>query len=183
MTDDPNPVNSIVNASAVLHHVDMMIKTRFLWLALALGACAPLSIYYRPGVSVAQLDTDTTRCQVQALNDAPVANQIRQRPPIYYPGSQYCDAKGCITRPGYWVDGGFYTVDVNEPLRRRVLDMCMAQKGYQPVTVPRCSSAVEQAAPRTPTRTLPRLDESSCAIRYDDGTWQIVTPTRAIQSE
>ncbi|MFD3189210.1 hypothetical protein ACFMPD_02915 [Sedimentitalea sp. HM32M-2] len=150
---------------------------------LFLGACGPLSIYYRPGASVSRMQTDATRCEVAALKDAPVANQIRQRPPIYFPGGQYCTGGGCYYRPGYWADGGIYTVDVNRDLRLRVQDMCMAQKGYQPVTVPRCSAAVARAVPPAPTRTLPRLTEESCAIPYDDGTWQIVTPQAPIAAE
>ncbi len=150
---------------------------------LLVGCDTSLSTYYRTGVSVSRLETDRTNCEVRALKDAPVANQIRQRPPIYFPGSRVCNTAGCYQSPGYWVDGGIYTVDVNSGLRGRVLDMCMAGKGYQPVTIPRCSQAVSKAAPRTPTRKLPRLAENSCAIRYDDGSWQIVTPQIPIAAE
>jgi len=62
---------------------------------LMLAACAPLSIYYRSGVSVARMQTDQINCEVRALKDAPVANQIRQRPPVYFPGRQICHAGGC----------------------------------------------------------------------------------------
>lgn len=161
----------------------MKLLFRIIVAGLALGACGPLTLYYRPGVSVSRMQTDTTRCEVAALKDAPVANQIRQRPPIYFPGQQYCGPKGCVYRPGYWVDGGYYTVDVNRDLRSRVLDLCMAEKGYQPVSVPRCSPAVTAAAPQIPTRTLPALAENSCSIQYDDGTWQIVTPQVPTASE
>ena len=143
---------------------------------MALAACGPLSIYHRPGVSVARMQNDRTNCEVRALKDAPIANQIRQRPPIYFPGTRYCNAGGCYVTPGYWASGGVYTVDVNADLRGRVQDQCMAQKGYRPVSVPRCSSAVANAVPAQPTRTLPTLTESACAIRYDDGSWQIVNP-------
>ncbi len=150
--------------------------------ALALSACAPLSIYHRPGVTVAQMQADRTECEVRALRDAPVATRIRRNPPIFEPARQYCDSRGnCVFRPGYWREGAIYTEDVNRGLRARVQDMCMGQRGYRPVTVPRCSASVASAAPRTPTRTLPALAPNSCAIRYDDGSWQIVTPVRAPQ--
>lgn len=161
----------------------MKTTIRIFVAGLALAACGPLTLYYRPGVSVTRMQTDTTRCEVSALKDAPVANKIRQRPPIYFPGAQYCTGAGCYYRPGYWVDGGYYTVDVNRDLRNRVMDLCMAQKGYQPASVPRCSPAVVSAAPQAQTRTLPTLAENSCSILYDDGSWQIVTPQTPTLSE
>ena len=184
MTEAPIPVNSIVSIPRLGHHGAMRTAFAISGFALALAACAPLSIYYRPGVPVARMQTDTTQCEVQALREAPVANQIRQRPPIYYPGTQYCDASGaCVTRPGYWVDGGFYTVDVNRDLRARVQDLCMAKKGYQPVSLPNCPVTLARSVAPDRTRILPALTEDSCAIRYDDGSWQIVTPQAPVASQ
>lgn len=122
------------------------------------------------------MQTDQTNCEVRALKDAPVANQVRQRPPIYIPGNRYCNSAGCYYTPGYWVDGGIYTVDVNADLRARVLDQCMAGKGYQPVSVPLCSQTVKSQVAPAQTQKLPQLGPNACAIRYDDGHWQIVNP-------
>ena len=142
----------------------------------ALAGCAPLSIYHKPGVSVTRMQSDQTNCEVAALRDAPVATQIRQRPPVFVPPRKICDAAGtCYTEPGYWVQGEIYTVDVNADLRGRVQTQCMAQKGYQPVSIPLCSASLARAAPPGQTTTLPRLTEQSCAIRNRDGTWQIVS--------
>ncbi|MCB1343544.1 MAG: hypothetical protein KDK24_21260 [Pseudooceanicola sp.] len=143
---------------------------------LVLAACEPLSIYYRPGVTVAKLETDRTACEVSALRDVPVNKELRERPPILIPGETFCNAAGaCVTRPDRWVSGGFYTIDTNRELRLRVTDQCMAKKGYQPVSIPRCEGAVAQSAPAGRTTVLPRLDTNSCAILNRDGTWQIVT--------
>ncbi len=148
---------------------------KFLVLLSCVASCSPLSLYYKPGASVAQLQIDTTNCEVQALRDAPVANQIRRSPPIFYPGRRYCDPNGrCYTSPGYWVDGPLYTVDVNEGLRERVTNQCMAQKGYAPASIPQCPQAVATAAPVSSTKTLPQLTENSCVIKNRDGSWQIV---------
>lgn len=176
MTDAPVPVNSIVLPRSLRQHGGMRLLFTIIAAGLALAACGPLSIYYRPGVSVSRMQNDQIACEVRALKDAPVANQIRQRPPIYFPGRQYCNAGGCYTSPGYWMNGGVYTVDVNANLRGRVQDQCMARKGYQPISVPRCSSTIANAVPAQQTRTLPKLSENACAIRYDDGHWQIVNP-------
>lgn len=150
--------------------------------ALALAACSgPLLLYYRPGVSVTRMQSDQTRCEVAALRDAPVASQIRQSPPVYFPGRQVCSSSGCYYTQGYWLPGRTYTVDVNADLRRRVEQQCMAGKGYQPVSVPLCREAVKsQVSPRQ-TRTLPTLSETACAIRYEDGSWQIVNPISSKQ--
>lgn len=146
--------------------------------SVGLAACdTSLTTFFKPGVSVSRLQTDQTRCEVDALKDAPVANEVRQRPPMYFPGRSVCNAGGqCWREPGYWVGGGFYTVDTNAGLRARVLDMCMADKGYKPVTIPACSAAVKQAAPRAQTTTMPKLTDTTCVIRYEDDTWQIVSP-------
>lgn len=146
-----------------------------LCLGLLLAACAPMTLYYRPGVSVAKMQDDTTRCEVRALREAPVATQIRQHPPTYVPGARYCNKHGeCWTRPGYWVEGPIYTVDANARLRARVMELCMAEKGYNEVTLPNCPPEVRNATPPAVTTVLPRLTQEACVIRNDDGTWQIV---------
>ena len=180
MTDAPGTVNSIVIVRGLGENEAMRPVFRVCIVVAALSACAPLSIYYKPGVSVSRLNTDRTECEVAALRDAPVSNQIRQNPPVYVPGDLVCDAAGnCLRRAGYWVSGGLYTVDVNADLRGRVKDICMAQRGYQPVSIPLCSDSVKRAAAPRATVQLPELSEASCAIRYDDGSWQIVNPVSA----
>jgi len=142
---------------------------------MTLSACQPLSIYYREGVSTAKANDDQLSCQVNALKDAPVATQIRREPDYFVPRRQYCNSAGqCTYRGGYWVPGRTYTVDANASLRGQLLDRCMAQRGYAPVSIPQCPQSVADAAPVAATRTLPRLTPDSCAIKNPDGTFQIV---------
>ena len=178
MTDGVNPVNSIVAPRSMGQYGAMnAMNFSLIGMVLALGACAPMSLYYRPGVSVAQMQSDSTECEVRALRDAPVANQIRQNPPVLIPGNTWCNADGqCHTAPGTWVDGGFTSVDVNANLRDRVMQQCMAKRGYQPVTLPECSASVKAAVVPGQTTTLPGLTETSCVVRHSGGGWQIVTP-------
>jgi hypothetical protein len=180
MTDAPGAVNSFVLIRGLGQNAPMKPFGLLTGAAFTLAACAPLSIYYRPGASVARMQTDQLQCEVGALKQAPVANQVRQRPPIFYPGGRFCDSAGCYYTPGIWVDGGYYTVDVNADLRGRVEQQCMGSKGYQPVTLPLCSQSIKSQVVAQQTRTLPPLSEQSCSIRYDDGSWQIVTPIAAI---
>lgn len=72
---------------------------------LVLTGCLPVTTYYAEGVSAAQLERDRTRCDVQALREAPVANQTRQSAPRYVP-RRVCNAAGqCYDRGGYWIPG------------------------------------------------------------------------------
>ena len=141
---------------------------------LLLGACAPLETFYAEGVSFAQLDRDNTNCDVLALKDAPVATAVRRGPPRFVP-RRVCDSKGnCYNDGGYWLPGEVYTVDLNADLRSRVKTQCMADKGYRPVEIPLCPSAVASAAPAGRTTTFPKLNENTCVIRNQDGSIQIV---------
>lgn len=146
------------------------------WLSLGLfallGACAPLSIYYKPGVEITRLETDTTQCQVQAVQEVPPNNQIRQSPPVFVPGRRYCNSGGCFYGDPFWAEGQVYTVDTNAPLRGKVTDQCMAAKGYAPVRVPLCPLGA--VPPPGQTTRLPQLGPNSCAIRYSGGGFQIV---------
>ncbi|SDG17443.1 hypothetical protein SAMN04489759_10577 [Sulfitobacter delicatus] len=184
MTDGMARVKSIVFAGQGAHDVGMkQILNRLprpaLWLSLAaLGAaaCAPLNTYYKPGANVAQVSRATTACEVQALRDVPVSTQVRREPPRYIPPRQICDANNnCVTKGGFYVPGELVTFDPNVALRKRVETQCMADRGFAPVSIPACPASVARAAPARATTTLPALNENSCVIRNDGGSFQIVT--------
>ncbi|MCD9146861.1 hypothetical protein [Pseudophaeobacter flagellatus] len=145
--------------------------TAFTLLLLGLTACGPLPVYYNAGHNQAQTQDATLSCQVQSLKQAPVANQLRQRPPVYYPGSRHCANGSCWARPGYWVDGGSYTVDVNQGLRQQLEQRCMATSGYQKIELPRCSQQQIASLQAQPNGTRPGhgLTPESCALRQKDG--------------
>ncbi|WP_237028995.1 hypothetical protein [Phaeobacter porticola] len=143
-------------------------------LILGLTGCGPVAVYHRAGVDVARRDTDLLTCEVSALRDAPVATQIRQHPPIFRPGQDICRSGHCYHHPGYWEDGGIYTVDANADLRERVERACMAEKGYQTVAVKRCPQSVADAVGTRRSATLSALTENSCAIARRGQSPQIV---------
>lgn len=177
MTDGPGGVKSIVMHAKLRKSGAMRQTCQILLLsALLLGACAPLTIYHRAGVSVTRMERDTNACAVQALAQVPVNTQIRQTPPRYIPGRRICDGDGnCSISEGFYVPGHIYTVDVNKPLRRQTERQCMANRGYAPVSIPPCPAGVAQAVEPGRTTTLPPLRDGSCVIRNQDGSWQIVT--------
>lgn len=143
---------------------------------MMVASCGPIPVYYRSGSDVTRLQQDTLSCDIKALKDAPVANEIRQRPPVYYPGRHVCSAGQCWTRPGYWMDGGTYTVDVNQGLRARVQQSCMASKGYQRIELPQCRKDLTAGLTTQSSRKQPALSETSCVIRLKDGSSRVMTP-------
>lgn len=160
-----------------MRHKSLMMRpvAFILGAGVVLGACAPLNTYYKPGASVALVQSKTIDCQVIALGKVPVATQIVREPGQFVPERRICNASGqCRITGGYFVPGAVYTIDPNENLRARVVRQCMADAGFAPVSIPACPDAVARAAPSAATTRLPELTETSCVIRNPNGSFQIV---------
>lgn len=148
----------------------------FACLTLTLAACDPgLRLNYREGVSVTAMRQDELTCETQALRAAPV-RLYREVWPIY-DTRRVCDRAGANCRTirvfmGYDYD----IVDANESHRRRLERTCLDARGYVPVLLPPCPDEVKAVVTPRLTRVLPPLPEGSCAIRYEGGAFQIVTP-------
>lgn len=146
-------------------------------LTAALSGCTPLSLFYKEGIAVNRMQSDEVNCEVRALRDAPVQNEVDITPAIRVPPSETCDAAGnCTVTPGYTIPAQVHVIDVNFALRLRVTKACMLNQGYQRVTIPACSQRISKAAPTAATRTLPQLGANSCVIRNRGGSWQILNP-------
>ncbi|SDN32817.1 hypothetical protein SAMN05216196_101160 [Lutimaribacter pacificus] len=143
--------------------------------AALLSACAPLNIWYKPGVPVATAEDRLLSCRVDAAQSVPVNRQVRRTPSSLVP-RRFCDKNGNCTVFYERIGGEVVVFDANERLRRQVVDRCMRNEGYTPVSLPNCPEGIRQAAPAGRTTVLPRLAENSCVIRNRDGSWQIVTP-------
>lgn len=144
--------------------------------AVLLAACGPIDVYYRQGAPVQRLESDTLSCKVDALKKAPVANQLRQQPATYYPGERICRDGSCWTRPGHWVEGRIYTVDINQNLRQRLEQSCMAAKGYQQLPIRRCT--MKEASARlayAPDRLAP-LSQDACVWVSPSDELRILNP-------
>lgn len=143
---------------------------------VAVSACAPLGVYYKPGAPVATAQRAELNCRVHAEQTVPVRNVTRVIPGPIIPPRKQCDAAGnCTVIPGHELPPRIVTEDANKGLRRDVMKQCMADKGYQFVRIPECSPAVSQAVSPTQTKVYPKLQEKSCVVR-GKGVWQIVTP-------
>jgi hypothetical protein len=177
MTEAAGAVKSIVPLARMRQSLPMFAPHRiisFSVVLLGLASCGPLPVYYNATRDQAHTSSDTLACQVKALNEAPVANEIRHRAPSYYPGTRHCSQGSCWSRPGYWVDGGSYTVDLNQGLRSRVEQSCMEQKGYSRVELPRCTkeqaAALQSQSARSSGLSKNGLSENACALRQKDGS-------------
>lgn len=176
MADGLHTVNSIVLGSQSGHFVPM-VWFRILLLGVSLlAACAPMELYYQNGGSVARMQDNLLSCEVAALRDAPVASEIRRRPPVFVPSRRHCTGGHCYHRGGYFVDGQIYTVDVNARLRGDLEARCMRNKGYSPVEIPNCPARLAREISPAQTDVMPPLTQSSCVIRDGSGMWQIIEP-------
>lgn len=137
-----------------------------------LASCGNVGMFYREGADQSAVTRKQISCETAALKQAPIAQELRQRAPTYIPGDRYCRAGGCYGRPGYWVDGGFYTVDANQSLRNSIITQCMADAGYGLIELPKCQGDKGASI----TRRQPALSDNSCAVQTADGQYHIVNP-------
>ncbi len=114
-----------------------------------------------------------TECEVSSLSRVPVDRRV-ERDPVRIVPRKICDSEGNCGIVYDRVGGEVRTYDNNAGLRQRVLNLCMTDQGYNYVEVPACPAAVKRAAPAGATAIMPQLSTSSCSIRNNDGTWQIV---------
>lgn len=143
-----------------------------------LAACGPAATFYRTGASVSLMEDTLLDCRVAALQDAPVATQIRQGPPRYIPGSVYCPRDNkCYRATGYFAPGEVYTVDPNARLRSDLTNRCMAEAGFQRLELPRCPSGTPLPDLSTETDTMPPIAADSCILKTPEGRQQIISPS------
>lgn len=114
---------------------------------VALTACEmpPRTGFWKSGATLAQLESDSTDCEVFATRQVPVSTQVGTTPTYTTPVNTSCYNYGysvqCTTTGGQVYGGTAYTYDANAGLRERVGIQCMASRGYQVVTYEFCSDA------------------------------------------
>lgn len=146
----------------------------------ALSGCAGYSGFYKAGETVARLNSDQTGCEVSGAQEVPVNTQIRRTPLRVIPAQQSCTPAGvCTVIPGRFEGGEVYSFDANADLRTRFVTQCMAQKGYQPASVRRCSPQVAEIATARGPGVLPPLGPNLCVARAADRTPIFVTTAPA----
>ncbi|QFT93033.1 hypothetical protein FIU86_09265 [Roseovarius sp. THAF9] len=178
MTDGAVTVNCFVPRGNVdkLGCMRWYLAPLFACVAPLLAGCLPTTVYYKEGAPVSGVARDRTQCNVAALREVPVRTLTRYIPPTYS-YRPVCNAAGaCKTVRVLLSPGRWERYDANEGLRARVARQCMADQGYQKVSLKPCPPEVVEATVITATRVQPPLTENSCAIRIRGGKYQIVNP-------
>lgn len=142
--------------------------------AILVVGCAPTTeqLYWRAGASPSAVSRAKTECQVQALRAAPPSNQTRSTPTYTTPAYTSCYNYGygnvqCTTTGGQTYGGQVYTYDANADLRIRVERQCMADRGYQLLEFPRCTSEQAAAGLRAVPSRMPDAARIACVT--EDG--------------
>ncbi|SEM15966.1 hypothetical protein SAMN05443999_11438 [Roseovarius azorensis] len=177
MTDGPTLVNCFVLTATSFYTAAMqLLKHGPAVLLAALTACAPPALYYKPGASPAQVESNLTNCAVAALDRVP--RDIRTRfIPAQYSTRTYCNSYGrCYPRTYLVQPARTESYDANAALRGRVTEQCMAEAGYRPVSLPQCDPAEVRLSALPADPAQPPLGPGSCALRLASGKWRIVTP-------
>ena len=129
----------------------MSIASRIITLAitsagvLLTAGCepGPTAFYLQQDTTAGRTQSDITRCEVEAVNTVPTANVQTVSPVYRTPDQTTCQETAlgirCTTTPGTTYGGNVSTFDQNADLRSRVLNQCMASRGYSLVTLPHCT--------------------------------------------
>ena len=123
------------------------------------GACVNMNTYYKTGTTMEAIARDDLACARRADIEVP-PRIIVEHHPVYGPPPK----PGAPPVILYWRTE--YT-DINEARRARAKAHCMAEAGYDRVSIPYCTD--EQIAGRAfrPLPKTPPLDGSICAVRRD----------------
>lgn len=140
--------------------------------------------FVKKGATVSQRDIDFTDCEVAAVNKVPPSMKVATTPSYTTPvtvtpthtncyGYGYsvsCYNYGGTVYGGQTYGGEVYSYDANQDLRDRVLLQCMAQKGWEPVGVRRCTDAeVSGASVVSSSGGLPAAKEIGCFVDLKNG--------------
>lgn len=148
-------------------------------------------IYWKNGTTSVQRSADFTPCEVEALRQVPAAMAVGQSPTYTLPtystpaytscnGAAYgygygynyqsnCTTTGGSVSGGQTMGGQIYSYDANLGLRQRVGAQCLAQKGWQLVSLPTCTSDQTKQGVLSATVTpLPPADSVLC-VTADSG--------------
>lgn len=143
--------------------------------ALALCGCMvatePYQAVWRQGSTGAQRADVITQCQVQALQQVPRALATASTPVYRVPSNVVCTGYGysvsCFDYGGQVYGGQTYTQDANEELRTRVTTQCLANRGYQVLSMPRCTAEQAKKGAISRQSRLPAAEAVLCLT--DDG--------------
>jgi len=124
---------------------NILKKLLMLAAVLMLTGCNTVTLLWKPGVSLSQKQVDYDQCTIMAMREVPVNQVTHYNPGYYNAGTTQCNRIGnsvsCYQVGAVNIPGSVNSQDVNQGLRDRVRDRCLAAKGYQRKVVPVCMSS------------------------------------------
>lgn len=123
-----------------------------------LSGCVSSEFYVKQGVSADRYERDGVGCATAAAQAVPTNTQVAWAPYV-----------------------GIYSVDTNNVLRDKNMEICMRDRGYQRVPVPYCAGtdvtkATEMSKrPRDPNKMM-HVTADSCYILDGKGAPFLYTP-------
>ncbi|MDV4144144.1 MULTISPECIES: hypothetical protein [Shimia] len=123
------------------------------------GACVNMNTYYKTGTTMEAISKDDLACARQADIDVP-PRIIVENHPVYGPPPK----PGAPPVLLYWRTE---YIDINEGRRARAKALCMAEAGYDRVSIPYCTDEQIDGRAFRPLAKTPPLDGSICAVRRD----------------
>lgn len=119
--------------------------------ALVLAGCQtePTRTIFKPGATYEQTQDALDACKIASLREIPQSMATQTTGGFYSPGTVQCSTVGgftsCNQVGGVNIPAQSTSYDVNEGLRDRFIDRCLASKGFAVLDIPACKTADQKA--------------------------------------
>ena len=132
--------------------------------AAALASCSStVNLVHKTGSSLAQRQNAVDLCKIASFREIPIAMTTESFGGIYNPGYVVCDQGFCGRVGGMYVPPTIRSYDANQKLRSRYIERCLASKGYDILTVPRCVSGTDRRQYEAGRNRQPSAGRITCA--------------------
>jgi|LauGreDrversion2_3_1035106.scaffolds.fasta_scaffold78028_1 hypothetical protein len=132
-------------------------------------ATGPVPVVYKVGSTGDQRKSAVLDCETQALSKVPRAMASAVTPAYTMPSNVQCYSTGytvsCQEYGGQTIGGNAYSYDANQDLRDRVTMQCLANKGYQLVSLPTCDAEQSKRAIASAQQRMPSYDKIECVVQ------------------
>lgn len=134
---------------------------------LLAGCSSTVDVIHKTGSTTAQRQTAADQCKIASFREIPVQMTVESFGGMYDPGQYVCrdyrDRRRCGYVGGIDIPPSVRTYDANQDLRSRYVQRCLASKGYNILTVPRCTSSADKAAFQASQDKQPPSSKLICA--------------------
>ena len=136
-------------------------------IALLLAGCqttpSTTNFFHKTGSTISDKQVAYDQCKIQSLKEIPQAIGTSITPGMSSPGTTYCNSYGpyggiqCNTYGGYNIPPQIDNFDMNDGLRERFVNTCMAKKGYSIKIMPYCKDGESGYSALDPAPVLSKI--------------------------